>query len=70
MDRQQRLYDTLHLIAKAYKSPKQLKRTSEAEYGLEYVEALEMAYDNMQNEARQAIKGMRRPMIAKEPSDG
>ena len=57
----QRLYDVLHKIAKGYMTPDELRRKCEKEYGLEYHEALEMAYENIQQEAAQAIKGMRRP---------
>ena len=36
---------------KAYQSPKQLRRDSGKDWGLNFEEAIEMAYENMQNEA-------------------
>jgi hypothetical protein len=57
----QRLYDALHKIARGFLTPDQLRRKAEKEYGLCYAEVLEMAYENMQEEAQRAIKGMRRP---------
>jgi hypothetical protein len=44
---------------KAYMSPEQLRRRSEREYGLEYTEALEMAYENVLAEAFLALHGYR-----------
>ena len=55
-----RLYNTLLLIKK-YQTPDQLRRHAEKMYGLSFEEALEMAYENIQQEAANAIKGMRRP---------
>ena len=55
-----RYYEKLKRIA-AYKSPEWLQRNSEKQYGLSYVEALEMAYDNIRGEAAQVIRGKRRP---------
>jgi len=60
LEREQRMYDALKRITK-YQTPTQLQRGAEKEYGLQYEEALEYAYENMQQEARLAIKGMRRP---------
>ena len=57
----QRLYDALHKMAKGYMPFPELRRKCRKEYGLPYVEVLEMSYENMQIEAQQAIKGMRRP---------
>lgn len=54
-------FAALQKIAKAYQTPEQLRRNSEREYGLVYEEALEMAYDNIQTEAKNAIHGKRRP---------
>ena len=61
MDRISRMYEALRRISKDYQSSEQLRRASEEEWGLPYEEALEMAYENIQNEARLAIKGMRMP---------
>ncbi len=46
---------TLQKIAHEYLSPSELETYSEQEYGLPYEEALEMAYENIQHEARCAI---------------
>ena len=55
-----RMYDALKRITN-YLSPDQLRRRSEKVYGLSADEAIEMAYDNVREEAKQAIKGVRRP---------
>lgn len=60
-EREQRMYDALRRIAKEFQTPSQLQRSSERQYGLEYAEALEYAYENIQQLAQQTIKGMRRP---------
>lgn len=57
----QRMFDALKMIANDYQTPFQLKRDSEKEYGISYEEALEMSYENIQNLAKHAVKGMRRP---------
>lgn len=51
-------------IANDYQTPAQLRRGSERNYGLEYAEALEYAYENIQRDARNAVKGIRQ---SKEP---
>jgi hypothetical protein len=56
----QRFYDALKRITR-YQSAERLAATSEKQYGLEPQEALEMAYDNIQGEARAALHGKRRP---------
>jgi len=53
-------YDTLRRIAKEYMTPEQLRRRA-GQYGLSYLEALEMSYDNIQVFAADAIRGKRRP---------
>lgn len=60
LEREQRMYDALKRITK-YQTPTQLQRGAEKEYGLQYEEALEYAYENVLQEAKLAIKGMRRP---------
>ena len=60
---EQRYFDALKRIAKAYDSPERIAATAERKYGLEPAEALEMAYDNIQGEARAAIHGRRRPKL-------
>ncbi len=54
-----RLYATLRRIAKGYQTPDQLRRRSEKDWGVGYEEALEMAYENLQQEAANAIHGLR-----------
>lgn len=46
---------TLRKIAKHYMTPDQLRRNSEKEYGLDYEEALGYAYENIQQDAKNAI---------------
>ncbi len=50
---------SLKIIAKDYKKPDWLRRNSEKLYGLEYEEALEMAYENIQNLASISVRGVR-----------
>lgn len=54
-----RLYDTLKRIARDYQTPDQIRRSAERDYGLSPDEALEYAYENIQHEAKAAIKGLR-----------
>lgn len=54
-------FDALKRIARGYQTPDQLRRYAERDYGVSYEEALEMAYENLQHEAKCAIKGKRRP---------
>lgn len=60
MSNEQRYYDALKRITK-YQTPEQIMRRAEKQYGLSGKEALEMAYENIQQEARNAIVGKRRP---------
>jgi hypothetical protein len=57
---EQRLYDALKLITR-YEPPDKLRRIAERRYGLTGEEAIEMAYENVLFEARNAVLGMRRP---------
>lgn len=59
-NKEQKLYDALKRIT-MYDSPEKLTRRAERDYGLEPNEAIEMAYENVLAEAKQALKGMRRP---------
>jgi hypothetical protein len=43
----------------AYMTTRQLRRQSEKKYGLSYEESLEMAYENLIEEARAALRGYR-----------
>lgn len=54
-----KMYAALERIAKGYQTPEQLRKNSSKQYGLDYQEALEMAYENLQAEAKAAIKGIR-----------
>jgi hypothetical protein len=65
-EKEMRLYYALKRITK-YDPPERLRKHSEHFYGLSYQEALEMAYDNVLNEAKSAIRGMRSP-AAKMPA--
>jgi hypothetical protein len=56
-----RLYAALHRIAREYMTVEQMERQAEKEYGLSPYEGVAMAYDNLQSEARDAIKGVRFP---------
>jgi hypothetical protein len=55
-----RLYDALKKITK-YQTPAQIQRSSEKRWGLGYAEAMEYAYENIQQTAKNAIKGVRLP---------
>ena len=57
--REQRFETALRRIA-AYDSPARLRRDSERSYGLDYAEALEMAYENIQGEAKAVLRGLRK----------
>ena len=61
MTREQQYFDALQRIAKHYCSAATILATADKRYGLEPSEALEMAYENLRDEARLAIKGHRRP---------
>ena len=52
-----RMRSTLKRIATGYMTPAQIQR--DKEQGLDYEEYLEMAYGNIQQEARTASKGVR-----------
>ncbi len=60
MSTEQKMYDALKRISK-YMSPDKMRRQSQKLYGLEPDEAIEMAYENVVQEAKDAIKGVRRP---------
>ncbi|MGY3393410.1 hypothetical protein ACVWW6_006001 [Bradyrhizobium sp. USDA 3311] len=60
MSNEQRYYDALQRIARQYQTADQLRRRA-GQYGCSHLEELEMAYENMQQEAAHAIKGKRRP---------
>ena len=52
-----RMREALMVIATRYQTPDQLRR---ADIGLSYQETLEAAYENIQAEAADAVRGVRR----------
>jgi len=52
---------TLERIARNYQTPSQLARSCGDDFGLDYSEAIEMAYENMQAEAKAVLKRFRMP---------
>lgn len=63
MSANERVYfDALRHIERDFMTVEQLRRGSEKFYGLPFAEALEMAYENMQDVAKRAVKGKRRPL--------
>jgi soluble cytochrome b562 len=42
-----------------YQTPDKLHRDSKKDWGVEFEEALEMAYENIQSTAKYAVKGVR-----------
>lgn len=46
-------------IAKNYKTPAQIRRDSEKQYGLDFDEAIEFSYENIQSLAKMAVKGVK-----------
>lgn len=54
-----RMLTVLKNIAKGYQTPDQLKRNCDKQYGLEYEETLEMAYENIQSDAASGSKGIK-----------
>jgi hypothetical protein len=61
-----RYYDALKRITQ-YQTVDQIRRNAEKQYGLEPVEAIEYAYENVIEEARTAIRGKRRPKVTERP---
>ena len=57
---EQRYFDALKRIS-LYSSVEDLREHSEEEYGLDYEEALEMAYENIIWEAKSALGKNKRP---------
>ena len=54
-----RMRATLKRIAIGYQTPDQLRRGAEREYGIAADEAIEYAYENIQQEAKRAVAGVR-----------
>jgi len=55
----ERMLNALKTIHKGYQTPEQLRRNSKKDFGLGYVETLEMAYENIQQLAKEASHGVR-----------
>jgi hypothetical protein len=53
-----RLFDALKRITK-YMTPDQIRRDAKKGMGLDYEEYLEMSYENIQNDAKRAVHGVR-----------
>lgn len=53
-----RLYAALRRIA-AYDTPSRMRKSSQKDWGCDYEDCLEMAYENIQEEAKRAVKGLR-----------
>jgi hypothetical protein len=62
IQQQQRLFDGLRRIAKGFDTAERVMKYAERDYGIGPAEALEMAYENMQETARLALKGIKRPV--------
>ncbi len=54
----EQMYAALKRIT-SYQTPQQLRRNADKEYGLDYEEALEMAYENVLAEAKAGLRGIR-----------
>lgn len=52
----EKMRNALLTIAKGYMTPDQLRKQCGNRYGVEYAEALEMAYENIQETARLALR--------------
>ena len=61
-----RMREALMKIHRLYLIPSQLRRQS---YGLEPYETLEMSYENIQVEAKRAVKGVRKAALPVKPED-
>lgn len=62
--KQEHDYAQMYLALKrilAYQSPARMRKNSERDWGLNFEECIEMAYENIQQEARNGIRGVRRP---------
>ena len=57
---EQRYYDALKRIALGFQTTDQLRKHA-GQYGCNHLDELEMSYENIQEVAKAAIKGKRRP---------
>lgn len=55
----ERMRIALKRIATRYMTLKQIERDAEKRIGLSYREVLEMAYENIRDDARDAVRGVR-----------
>lgn len=53
-----RMRNALRRIAYDYQTAEELRK-NEGQYGLDFDEEIEMSYDNMQNDAKNAVKNIR-----------
>lgn len=53
------MLNTLRRISKNYQTPEKMRRDSEKDWGLNFEEAIEMAYENIQSEAKWASKNVK-----------
>ena len=53
-----RMREALIRITK-YQTPDRMRRDSEKDWGVSFEEAIEMAYENIQQEAKVGVKGVR-----------
>lgn len=58
-DQFNRMRETLIQISKNYSTPTQLRKESRGEWGLDFEEAIEMAYENIQGEAKSAVANVK-----------
>jgi hypothetical protein len=54
------MYGALHRIC-AYQTPDELRKRSIKDYGLDAEEAIEMAYENILQEAKAGLRRLRKP---------
>lgn len=54
-----RMRAALKRIATGYQTPEQLRRSAMREYGIDGAEAIDYAYENIQQEAGRAVSGVR-----------
>ncbi|WP_293913142.1 MULTISPECIES: hypothetical protein [unclassified Sphingobacterium] len=53
------MLNALKTISKSFQTTDQIRRNSEKDYGLDYVDALEMSYENIQVLAKSASKNVK-----------
>lgn len=64
-----RYFDALKRIT-LYQSVERLRRSSQKDWGVGFEEALEYAYENVIQEAHNALRGKRRPKIKPTSKEG